>query len=153
MSDDLLITDEDRLIYQLTIHRDLVGWVIMKLAQADIRSQRTTGNDPKGDILIVNSSDALGVKEIISNIHNQYNIVNPNESQLTLDRTRTNQPHIEIKTTYLFGKGINEIIDTGTVIAVVSSAKISQPGKAKFFQAGIVYAENIPLSEFIDVES
>ncbi|OCQ91719.1 hypothetical protein BCD67_09500 [Oscillatoriales cyanobacterium USR001] len=153
MSDGTRKTDEDRLIYQLTIHRDLVGWVIIKLAQSGIRSQRTTGNNPKGDILIINSNDASRVKEIISSIHNQYNAVNPNELQFTLDRTSTNQPHIEIKTTYLFGKAINEIIDTGTVIAVVSAEKISQPGKAKFFQAGIVYAENIPLSQFMDVES
>ena len=80
MSGDVPMTDEDRLIYQLTLHRDLVGWVIRKLAEAG-----------------------------------------------------------------------NEIIDTATVIAVVSADKISAPGKAKFIKAGIAYAENIPLSEFLDV--
>ena len=153
MADDPPITDEDRLIYQLTMHRDLVGWVIRKLAQSMISSQRTTGNDPKGDIAILNLNDTLRVQEIICNIHSQYNTPNPNQSQLTLNRRTTNQPYIEIKTTYLFGKEIAEIIDTGTVIAVVSANKISGPGKAKFFQAGIAYAENIPLSEFMDVKS
>ena len=153
MPDDVLITDEDRLIYQLTIHRDLVSWTIGNLAKSGAIARRTTGNSPKGDIVIVNSNDASKVKEIICKIHNQYNTLNPYESQFTLDRRTTNQPHIEIKSTYLFGKGINEIIETGTVIAVVSANKISGPGKAKLFQAGIAYAENIPLSEFMDVES
>ena len=73
MSDQAPLTDEDRLIYQLTLHRDLVGWVIRKLAEAGIPSQRTTGNDPKGDILIIASRDASQVEQIICDIHHQYN--------------------------------------------------------------------------------
>lgn len=145
------MTDEDRLIYQLTLHRDLVGWVIGKLAEGGIASQRTTGNDPKGDILIVAPNDASQVKEIIRELHNQYTRENIKDSQSTLEERKTNLPHIEIKTTYLSGKAVNEIIDTATVIAVVSADRISGPGKAKFIKAGIAYAENIPLNEFLDV--
>lgn len=74
MCDEAPMTDEDRLIYQLTLHRDLVGWVIGKLAEAGIASHRTTGNDPKGDILIVAPNEASQVKEIIRDLHNQYTI-------------------------------------------------------------------------------
>jgi hypothetical protein len=151
MSDEAPMTDEDRLIYQLTLHRDLVGWVIAKLTEAGIASQRTTGNDPKGDILIVAPNEASQVKEIIRDIHNQYNRENIKDSQSTVEGRETNLPHIEIKTTYLSGKAVNEIIDTATVIAVVSADQISGPGKAKFITAGIAYAENIPLNEFRDV--
>lgn len=151
MSGDVPMTDEDRLIYQLTLHRDLVGWVIRKLAEAGIASQRTTGNDPKGDILIVAANDTSQVKQIICDIHHQYNTENIKDLQSNAKERKTNLPHIEIKTTYLSGKEVNEIIDTATVIAVVSADKISAPGKAKFIKAGIAYAENIPLSEFLDV--
>lgn len=150
MPDDTPMTDEDRLIYQLTLHRDLVGWVIGQLDRAGIASQRTAGNDPKGDILIVESHDASRVKEIVLNIHDRFNRKNPINSQSNLKESQTNLPHIEIKTTYLYGKEVNEIIDTATVIAVVSAGRISEPGKAKFSQAGIAYAENIPLNEFIN---
>jgi len=151
MCDEAPMTDEDRLIYQLTLHRDLVGWVIGKLAEDGIASQRTTGNDPKGDILIVAPNEASQVKEIIRDLHNQYTRENIKDSQSTLEERKTNLPHIEIKTTYLSGKAVNEIIDTATVIAVVSADRISEPGKAKFIKAGIAYAENIPLDEFLDV--
>ena len=151
MSDRVPVTDEDRLIYQLTLHRDLVGWVIRKLAEASIPSQRTTGNDPKGDILIVATKDASQVEQIICDIHHQYNRGSIKDSQSNLKERKTNLPHIEIKTTYLSGKAVNEIIDTATVIGVVSADKISAPGKAKLITAGIAYAENIPLNEFLDV--
>lgn len=104
MPDDTPMADEDRLIYQLTLHRDLVDWVIGQLAQADIASQRTTGNDPKGDILIIESRDASRVKEIISNIHDRFNVKTPRNSQSNLKESQTNLPHTEIKTTYLYGK-------------------------------------------------
>ena len=90
MSDQAPLTDEDRLIYQLTLHRDLVGWVIRKLAEAGIPSQRTTGNDPKGDILIIASRDASQVEQIICDIHHQYNRGSIKDSQSNLKERKTN---------------------------------------------------------------
>lgn len=152
MPDEAPMTDEDRQIYQLQLHRDLVGWTIGQLEQVGIASRRTRGNDPKGDILILDAREASQVKEIVRNLHNQYNRGNSDDLELTLASRETNLPHIEIKSTYLFGKEIDEIIQTGTVIAIVSADRISKPGKAKLVRAGVVYAENIPLSEFLDVE-
>ena len=48
-------TDEDRQILRLKIHRDLIGWIIQELNQEGIPAKRTTGGNPKGDILIVNA--------------------------------------------------------------------------------------------------
>jgi len=55
------------LIYKLTVHRDFIGWVIDKLKEEGISAKRTTGNDPKGDILIIKPEDAPRVKEIVRN--------------------------------------------------------------------------------------
>ncbi|MEG4853419.1 hypothetical protein QUB10_21340 [Microcoleus sp. B5-D4] len=66
-------TDEDQQISRLEVHRDLIGWVIQELERANIYSQRTIGNDPKGDILIINPEDAPKVKEIIADIQRKFN--------------------------------------------------------------------------------
>lgn len=67
------MTDEDKMIYQLTVHRDFIGWVIDKLKEEGISAKRTTGNDRNGDILIINTEDVPRVKEIVRNIHKKYN--------------------------------------------------------------------------------
>ncbi|MGB3267227.1 MAG: hypothetical protein WBA89_25140 [Microcoleus sp.] len=67
------LTDEDQQISRLEVHRDLIGWVIQELERANISSQRTTGNDPEGDILIINPEDAPKVKEIIADIKRKFN--------------------------------------------------------------------------------
>ncbi len=67
------MTDEDKMIYKLTVHRDFIGWVINELKKAGISAKRTTGNDPKGDILLVKPDDAPQVKEIVRKIQNKYN--------------------------------------------------------------------------------
>ncbi len=66
-------TDEDRMIHTAEVHRDLIGWVIKKLNDEGIPCKRTTGNDRKGDILLINPDDAPRVKEIIRQIQNKYN--------------------------------------------------------------------------------
>lgn len=67
------MTDEDKMIERLTIHKNLIGWVIKKLQEEGIEAQRTTGNDSSGDILVVNSNDAPRVKKIVRQIQQQYN--------------------------------------------------------------------------------
>lgn len=66
-------TDEDKMIYKLTVHRNFIGWVINELNNRGISSSRTTGNDTRGDIVLVHPQDASRVKEIIRQIHNHYN--------------------------------------------------------------------------------
>lgn len=66
--------------------------------------------------------------------------------------SETNPQHIEIKTGYLYGQEVDDIINKGTVFGVVSSGKISKPGKERLSAAGIEYAENVPESEFMELE-
>jgi hypothetical protein len=68
-----MATDEDKMIHKLTVHRNFIGWVINELNDRGIPSKRTTGNDSKGDILLINPKDAPRVKKIIQEIHNKFN--------------------------------------------------------------------------------
>lgn len=66
-------TDEDKKIERLIIHKNLIGWLIKKLKAEGIKCERTTGDDPDGDILLLNSDDVPRVKEIVRQIQKQYN--------------------------------------------------------------------------------
>ncbi|ALB39725.1 MULTISPECIES: hypothetical protein [Nostocales] len=66
-------TDEDKKIERLIIHKNLIGWLINKLQKEGIECQRTTGDDPDGDILLLNSEDVPRVKEIVRQIQKDYN--------------------------------------------------------------------------------
>ena len=66
------MTDEDKLIERLEVHKKLIGWMIAEFRKEGIEAQRTTGNSPKGDILILNKEDAQRVKEILRNIHSKF---------------------------------------------------------------------------------
>lgn len=61
------------MIEKLTIHKNLIGWVIKQLETEGVQCKRTTGNDSKGDILYVNPEDEPKVKEIVRKIQQQYN--------------------------------------------------------------------------------
>ncbi|MEG4441150.1 hypothetical protein QUB47_03015 [Microcoleus sp. AT9_B5] len=67
------MTDEDELIARLEVHRDMIGWVIIKLGKQGIQAKRTTGNNPKGDILIVNDWDVPRVKQLLRNWQSEFN--------------------------------------------------------------------------------
>lgn len=67
------MTDEDELIARLEVHRDMIGWLIMELSKEGIQAKRTTGNNPKGDIFIVNQQDVPRVKQILRNFHIEFN--------------------------------------------------------------------------------
>jgi hypothetical protein len=66
-------TDEDRMIYQLQVHKKCIGWVIEKLQAEGIPCKRTTGNDANGDILIVDENNAKRVQQIVREVQNKYN--------------------------------------------------------------------------------
>ncbi|MEG4857848.1 hypothetical protein QUB75_09180 [Microcoleus sp. K1-B6] len=67
------MTDEDELIARLEVHRDMIGWVIIELGKEGIQAKRTTGNNPKGDILIVNDWDVPRVKQLLRNWQSEFN--------------------------------------------------------------------------------
>ncbi|MEG4232480.1 hypothetical protein QUA40_10255 [Microcoleus sp. Pol11C3] len=66
------MTDEDELIARLEVHRDMIGWVIIELGKEGIQAKRTTGNNPKGDILIVNARDVPRVKQLLRNWQSEF---------------------------------------------------------------------------------
>jgi len=61
-------TDEDRMIYRLHVHKNMITWVIQRLADAGIQAKRTTGNDPQGDIVLFDPMDIPRVQQIIRDI-------------------------------------------------------------------------------------
>jgi hypothetical protein len=67
------MTDEDELIARLEVHRDMIGWLIMELSKEGIQAKRTTGNSPKGDILIVKEQDVQRVKQLLRNFQIEFN--------------------------------------------------------------------------------
>lgn len=67
------MTDEDELIARLEVHRDMIGWVIIELGKEGIQAKRTTGNNPKGDILILNDWDVPRVKQLLRNWQSEFN--------------------------------------------------------------------------------
>ncbi|MDN5418829.1 MAG: hypothetical protein L0G09_15475 [Acinetobacter sp.] len=66
-------TDEDEMIFHLTMHRDTITWLCNKLEENRVKYERTRGNTPKGDILLINKEDADFVKEMIRNYHKDLN--------------------------------------------------------------------------------
>lgn len=67
------MTDEDELIARLEVHRDMIGWLIIELSKEGIQAERTTGNSPKGDILIVDDRDVPRVKQLLRNLQIEFN--------------------------------------------------------------------------------
>ena len=64
-------TDEDRMIYRLHVHKNMITWVIKRLADAGIQAKRTTGNDPQGDIVLFDPMDIPRVQQIIRDIQSE----------------------------------------------------------------------------------
>lgn len=141
------ISDEDRLIRVLQLHKALKQWTIATLLRQGIVCQETYGNDEKGDIIVINPEDAPRVQQLLDEIQQQFN---SNRSLTDRPAFESENPHLEIKTQYLYGKEVELIIQKGTVIGIVSASNISQPSRLKLDQAGIAYVENVPLSEFMD---
>ena len=67
------MSDEDRQIERLLVHKNLIGWLIAELEKQGIEAKRTTNNSPKGDILIVDKEDAVRVREILRNLNEKFN--------------------------------------------------------------------------------
>lgn len=62
--------------------------------------------------------------------------------------------YIEIKTRkYIDSTLAKQIVDKGTVCAVLTTGKISNPAKQTFEKADIAYAENIEERQFLESEA
>ena len=66
------LTDEDRMIYHLTVHRNMITWLLKQLEDEGIEARRTTGNDSRGDIVILNQDDIPRVQQIIRKIQEEH---------------------------------------------------------------------------------
>ena len=66
---ETFLADEDYMIHRLTVHRDLVTWFIHQLHVNGIDAKRTTGNDPRGDIVLIHSDDIPRAQQIIRTLH------------------------------------------------------------------------------------
>ena len=67
------VTDEDRMIQRLQVHKNLITWMLQRLAEQGIKAKRTRGNDPGGDIVICDPNDVQRAQEIIRMIQREYN--------------------------------------------------------------------------------
>jgi hypothetical protein len=144
------ISDEDRLIRILKLHKALKLWTIVLLSQQGIACQETYGNDEKGDIIVLHPEDVPLVQQLLDGLQVKFNA---DRSAADRPTAPVGNPHLEIKTQYLYGKEVELIIQQGTVVGIVSASHISQPSRLKLEQAGIAYAENVPLAEFSDESS
>jgi hypothetical protein len=59
------MSDEDGMILSLKKHKKIKNLLIQRLRQEGIECEETTGNDRKGDILIIKKEDAPRVQAII----------------------------------------------------------------------------------------
>lgn len=66
-------TDEDRQMDRLIVHRDCIGWLMVKLESRGIRCERTKGNSPDGDLRLCDLTDVPKAREIIQEMHRKYN--------------------------------------------------------------------------------
>jgi hypothetical protein len=69
---ETFLTDEDRMIYRLKVHRNMITWVLKRLSDEGIQAKRTTGNDPHGDIVLLDPDDIPHVQQIIRTIHEEH---------------------------------------------------------------------------------
>lgn len=102
-----------------------------------------------GDIRLSEKGKIQQAQDVLANTNDR---CNPNASSQNVQGLEVDEPHIEIKTRYLYGNEVNKIIEKQTVIGLVSASQISKTGKQKFNASGIVFAENIPEIEFMQEE-
>jgi hypothetical protein len=141
------ISDEDRQIYALRVHKALKHWAIDKLQAIGVVGEETYGNDSRGDIKISDPSTIHQSQALLKDLNCQFN---EDASSQSLQTPTSDDPHLGIKSSYLYGQEVDEIIGKRTVVGVIGASSISGPSEAKLNNSGIVYVENIPSSEFME---
>ena len=64
---------EDRIIAQLTLHRDLKELLMRELRKLGIQCQETAFTDPNGDILLLDSKDVSKAQQLIQHLQQKAN--------------------------------------------------------------------------------
>ena len=109
-------SDEDKLIEALKVHKALKQWTMKKLQADGIDCTETYGNDPRGDIRLNEKENIQQVQNILADVNAQFN---QESSSQTLNILEVNEPHIEIKTRYIYGNEIDKVIAKQTIIGKV----------------------------------
>lgn len=65
--------DEDKIIRKLTIHKNLIGWIIALFKNENIEMERTYGNDSRGDIFYPEERDTEKIQKIVRELNQKYN--------------------------------------------------------------------------------
>ncbi|MBP9887238.1 MAG: hypothetical protein KBF93_13130 [Leptospiraceae bacterium] len=66
-------TDEDKMIQKLTLHKKMIGWILNLLGKENIESERTYGNDAKGDIYYPSENDTEKMQKLVRELNQKYN--------------------------------------------------------------------------------
>ncbi len=66
-------TDEDKMIQKLTLHKKMIGWILNLLGKEKIESERTYGNDSKGDIYYPSENDTEKIQKLVRDLNQKYN--------------------------------------------------------------------------------
>jgi hypothetical protein len=61
-------TDEDAMIERLELHRDTIDFVCSVLSEHGVQHERTRGNSPLGDILVISRADIGRVQSILKSL-------------------------------------------------------------------------------------
>ena len=61
-------TDEDVMIERLELHRDTIEFVCAALSERGVPHERTRGNSPLGDILLISREDIGKVQSILKSL-------------------------------------------------------------------------------------
>ena len=66
-------TDEDKMIHKLTIHKKMISWVLDLLEKEEVESERTYGNEVKGDIYYPSEDDTKTIHKLVRDLNQKYN--------------------------------------------------------------------------------
>lgn len=66
--EEAFLTDEDRMIARLQLHRDTADFICSALSDHGIKYERTRGNSPLGDILIIDQEDTEKAQAVLKSL-------------------------------------------------------------------------------------
>lgn len=72
MSSEDKTPDEDKIIRKLTVHKNLIGWLIALFKNEKIEMERTYGNDTRGDIFYPDEKDTEKIQKIVRDLNQKF---------------------------------------------------------------------------------